>query len=117
MEVYLRAFTTYLQDNWVKWLPLAKFAANNTESKTLGCSPFFANYRYNPPIGFKPQTSLPIMPPAELNAHELATRMEDLLNYLKEEMAAAQAKYEDDANPRRKPAPVFKEGDKVWLDA
>ena len=43
--------------------------------------------------------------------------MEDLLNYLKEEMAASQAKYEDDANRYREPAPIFNEGNEVWLDA
>ena len=38
------------------------------------------------------------MPPAQINAEDFASTMEDHLAYLKEEMAAAQAKYEDDAN-------------------
>ena len=69
-------------------MPLAEFAANNTESKMLGCSPFFANYSYNPLIGFKPHTSLVSMPPAELNTNKFVSQIEDLLNYLKEEIAA-----------------------------
>ena len=56
------------------------------------------------------------MPSAELNVNEFANQIEDILDYLKEEIAAAQAKYEDNANRRREPAPVFKEGDEVWLD-
>ena len=43
--------------------------------------------------------------------------MEDHLAYLKDEMAAAQAKYEDDANWNREPAPTIKVSDKVWLNA
>ena len=56
-------------------------------------------------------------PPAQVNAEEFANSMEDLCDYLKEKIAAAQAKYEDDANRRREPAPIFNIGDKVWLNA
>ena len=58
MEAYLRAYITYLQDNWVKWLPLAEFAANNAELEVLRYSSFFANYGYNPSFGFKPHAAL-----------------------------------------------------------
>ena len=56
------------------------------------------------------------MPSAELNADKFANQIEDILNYLKKEMAAAQAKYKNNANYRCEPAPIFKEGDEVWLD-
>ncbi|KAI0996661.1 Transposon Ty3-I Gag-Pol polyprotein [Podosphaera aphanis] len=29
MEQYLRSYVSYQQDDWVKWLPMAEFAANN----------------------------------------------------------------------------------------
>ena len=70
-------------------MPLAEFAANNTESEILSYSPFFANYSYNPLIGFEPYTSLVSMPLAELNINKFVSQIEDLLNYLKKEMAAA----------------------------
>ena len=99
-------------------MPLAEFAANNAESEVLKYSPFFANYGYNPSFGFKPQATLAMFdPPAQINAEEFANSMEDLCDYLKEEMAAAQAKYEDDANRRRELAPIINVGDKVRLDA
>jgi hypothetical protein len=44
----------YHQDDWVDWLPLAEFAANNAVSETTGVSPFFANYGFNPQLGVKP---------------------------------------------------------------
>ena len=118
MECFLRAYTIYLQDDWVKWLPLAEFAANNAESEALSCSPFFANYGYNPRLGFEPRPVLArSTPPAQINAEEFASVIEDNLDYLREEMAAAQAKYEDDANRNRDPAPTLHVGDQVWLDA
>ena len=43
--------------------------------------------------------------------------MEDHLAFLKEKMAAAQAKYKDDANQHREPTPVLEVGDEVWLNA
>jgi hypothetical protein len=48
VEQYLGAFTNFHQDDWVDWLPLAEFTANNMISTTTGTSPFFANYGFHP---------------------------------------------------------------------
>lgn len=118
MEQYLRAYTTYQQDDWSKWLGLAEFAANNAESEAIRCSPFFANYGYNPRIGFEPRQIMAMSSlPSEVRADEYANHMEDLLDVLRTEMQAAQAKYEDDTNAHRLPAPTMKVGDQVWLHA
>ena len=42
LEQYLRAYVVYQQDDWGTWLPMAKFAYNNSFHSTLGCSPFYA---------------------------------------------------------------------------
>ena len=34
MEKYLRHYVNYHQDDWVAWLPLCEFAANNATSET-----------------------------------------------------------------------------------
>jgi len=39
MEQYLRSYVNYQQDDWVKFLPMAEFAANNQTSETTGLSP------------------------------------------------------------------------------
>jgi len=39
MEQYLRVFVKHQQQNWVTWLPLAEFAANNRTSETTKCTP------------------------------------------------------------------------------
>ena len=48
MEQYLRAYVSYLQDDWADWLPLAEFAANNQASETTGVSPFFGMHGFDP---------------------------------------------------------------------
>ena len=42
LEQYLRVFVNHQQDDWVKWLPLAEFAANDGVSETTKCTPFYA---------------------------------------------------------------------------
>jgi len=42
MEQYLRVFVNYQPDDWVQWLPLAEFAANNGISESTKCTPFIA---------------------------------------------------------------------------
>jgi hypothetical protein len=53
MEPYLRAYINYLQDDWMKFLPMAEFAANNQVSDTTTVSPYFTKYRFVPDIYFE----------------------------------------------------------------
>ena len=66
-EQYLRAYISYHQDDWVKWLPIAEFAGNDGYSESIKTSPFFANYAYNPRLGLEPIISQDRHPQA-LNA-------------------------------------------------
>ncbi|KAI0990978.1 hypothetical protein K3495_g17209, partial [Podosphaera aphanis] len=59
VEIYLRAFMNFHQDDWVDWIPMAEFAANNVVSETTGVSPFFANYGFNPRLGTEPSDPCP----------------------------------------------------------
>jgi transposase InsO family protein len=53
MEQYLRIYTSHQQDDWVQWLPLAEFAANNTTSEATKCSTFFAVSGTDPRMTFE----------------------------------------------------------------
>ena len=118
IEQYLHTYTSYQQNDWVKWLGFAEFAVNNVTSEATQCSLFFANYRYNPHVGFKFHSAFVHSSlPTEINAHEYANHMEDVLNVLKSEMAAAQIKYADDVDRSHTPASTFKIDDLVWLNA
>jgi hypothetical protein len=48
MEIYLRHYVNYQQDNWVEILPLAQFTYNNAISLTTQQTLFYANYGYHP---------------------------------------------------------------------
>ena len=52
MEKYLRLYINHHQDDWVDWLPMCEFAANNTISDSTQVSPFFANFRKDSRMNF-----------------------------------------------------------------
>jgi len=53
LEQYLRMFIDHRQEQWPEWLGMAEFAYNNKTHSSTKMSPFKANYRQNPRIGFK----------------------------------------------------------------
>lgn len=118
MEQYLREYVGYLQDDWVDWLPMAEFAANNHVTAATKCSPFFAVYGRNPRMGFEPQVDTEALRgPMKFDhqdAEAFASQMEELHRSLREAMTAAQAQYEKYSKGEM--PPVFHPGDKIWLD-
>lgn len=115
LEQHLRAYVSYLQDDWVDWLPLAEFSANSLFSETTGMSPFFANYGFHPRLGVEPVE--PIDAPAARQASAFADHMSAILEHLREQTVLAQARYEDASNKSRVTAPSFSVDQKVWLSA
>ncbi|KAG0153731.1 hypothetical protein PDIDSM_2386 [Penicillium digitatum] len=91
LEQYLRAYVSYLQDDWSEWLPLAEFTANSHYSESTRVSPFYANY------GFHPAS--------------------ELTEYVRAEILSAQARYEEQTNRHRAPARRYRPGQLVWLNA
>jgi len=52
LEQYLRMYVNHRQNNWSEWLATAEFAFNNKVHTATKMSPFKANYRREPRIGF-----------------------------------------------------------------
>lgn len=119
MERYLRSYVNYQQDDWVQWLHMAEFAANNSESATTRVSPFFANFGFHPRMSFDAHPPAPAVAPRDRSLREtaesLATKMKNLQEYLQEQMGLAQTRMEGYANEDRIPAPKYAVNDKVWL--
>ena len=115
MEEYLRHYVNYHQDDWVTWLPLCEFAANNATSETTGESPFFANSGRDPRMNF--DFHCPVENPNQVRAHEAARTLQRIHDLVRTEMIAAQYRHAEYYDRRRRPAPRFQPGDKVWLDA
>ena len=51
IEVYLRAFIGFMQDDWKEWLSLGEFAYNNSKHAATKQTPFFLNYGQQPWTG------------------------------------------------------------------
>jgi len=115
LEDHLRSYVTYLQDDWVEWLPLAEFSANSLPSETTGVSPFFATFGFNPRIGVEPIDTT--RQPENRNAEDFAADMSNITAHLQEAMLLSQGRYEENANKKRTTAPKYRVGQEVWLDA
>ena len=116
MEQYLCSYINYLQDDWSLWLPLAEVAVNNHSSHATQLSPFFVLH------GYHPRATTNLVPtteptPGDPNALASATALEEIHNFIRTEMYRAQAIQTEGGDQRRIPAPVFRPGDRVWLDA
>ena len=113
IEQYLRIFCNYLQDNWSSLLSLAEFSYNNAHQPSINCSPFYANYGYNPSFTIdlrKPSTNITVAPAAKDHAGVLRNLHEQLIENLKSAQNH-QAKYYDAKHKRIE----FTVGNKVWL--
>uniref|UniRef100_A0A0W0F957 Putative reverse transcriptase-RNaseH-integrase n=1 Tax=Moniliophthora roreri TaxID=221103 RepID=A0A0W0F957_MONRR len=110
LEQYLRMYCTYQQDNWDTLLPLAKFAYNNAPNASTGVSPFFANKRYHLNITVHLEYHL-----ASQKARNYVSNLDDVHQFLCNEIKAAQEAYKTTANSRRKPAPDFQVGQQVYI--
>ncbi|SLM35328.1 retrotransposon nucleocapsid protein [Lasallia pustulata] len=54
IEKQLRIYCNYMQDDWVRLLPMAEFADNNAVSAGTSMTPFFANKGFHPRMTFGP---------------------------------------------------------------
>jgi hypothetical protein len=65
VEIYLRFYLNYQQDNWSQQLPLAEFAYNDHQHSSTGHSPFALTNGTNPYKGFEPTRTTSDNPVAE----------------------------------------------------
>ncbi|KAM4061938.1 reverse transcriptase (RNA-dependent DNA polymerase) [Hirsutella rhossiliensis] len=115
VEAYLRAYVSYVQDDWGELLPAAQLALNNRESAATKISPFFAEHGYHvAPISVE-ESEEPPRHREESRADSLLSRLQEVNEYMQAVMASSQQQQEEAANAKRQPAERFEVGDKVWL--
>ncbi|KAF8627563.1 hypothetical protein AX14_011346 [Amanita brunnescens Koide BX004] len=110
LEQYLRIFSTYQQDNWSELLPLAEFAYNNAPNASTGVSPFFANKGYHPNLSIHPKHDL-----TSQHARSFVLDLDELHHTLREQIAAAQKRYQGPADKRWTPPPPLQIGSQVFV--
>jgi len=107
-------YCNFQQDNCAELLSFAEFSYNNAYQQTIKCSPFYANYGYNPRFTVDPRSTdknkaIPA-PAAKAVAEKLKALHEDLTEAIKV-VQNYQAQYYD---AKHKPI-QFQKGDRVWL--
>jgi hypothetical protein len=111
VEQALRMVVSHHQDDWVKWLPIVEFALNNRYHKSLGTTPFYANYGYHPHIGSLPRITTPL-DSVEAFVNHLHAVQQDTTECL--EQAAEDMKRFYDKH--RNKTPEYEVGQQVLLD-
>ena len=112
LEQYLWLFVNQRQNDWVDLLPMAEFQYNNHIHTSAQATPFLLDTGQHPYMGFEVRN---------LSRVEAVNEFVSRMKSATEEVRSAIAKAKDDMakyyNRRRTPAPEFRPGDKVFVDA
>lgn len=109
LEDHLRHFCNDEQNDWVKWLPMAEFAYNNTASSSTKLSPFFAQLGFHPRFNSLVASSgIPAADSFVQHLQRIQASLVDSLTAAKE----AQARF---YNKNRRVDATYAPGDMVWL--
>jgi len=110
IETYLRTFVGKEQKDWVRLLPMAEFAYNNSVTAGNGMSLFYANYGFHP-MAMDPASTEPLNPASKVYAHWVNT----VHNESRKGREEAQERMQRYTDPTRKQPPAFQVGDLVML--
>ena len=118
MKNYLRAYIAYTQDNWVDHLSIAEFTTSNHVNALTGVITFFADHNFYPQTGIKPPRMYKEEQKAKLLvANKIIYRQEEMMAFLKDQLAWSQDKQTQFANRTCQPHPEYKISNKVYMDA
>ena len=110
MEIYLRHFVNYQQNNWANLLPIAEFSINSHDNASTGVSPFFASFGHHPRLDFRPSNSEPTR-----STTNFVSFIASVQKQCHDAIVLAQAYQESYANRKRLPAPRYAVNDMVYL--
>ncbi|MBW0534063.1 hypothetical protein O181_073778 [Austropuccinia psidii MF-1] len=108
LEQYLWMYVSYHQDDWNTWLPLAKFAYNNSDHSLMKQLPFFTVYGRDPQFDSVNLTQ-------DTPSGKLSTKIQSVQQDVKREVEFAINRFKRYADKSRASPPVFNPGDMVWL--
>ncbi|SOV08925.1 uncharacterized protein UDID_17787 [Ustilago sp. UG-2017a] len=112
VEQYLRMYCNYEQNDWADLLDTAAFVYNNTVHNSIGVSPFFACYGWNPKAHPDIPQRLGVNDPGRF---EYLMDGKEHCKYLQEQIREAQRRTVDQYNRKHKDI-EFKVGDMVYIN-
>jgi len=112
MEQYLRLYCSYQQDDWTKWLPMAKFAYNNWIHSATGKSPFFVNLGRHSNTGREVERSEGNTPSVDAFLEVMERTKREVKMALEKTNEVIERKF----NVGKKTEIDFQKGDLVWVD-
>lgn len=120
-ERHLRTYCSYMQDDWVRLLPIAEFADNNAVADVIGLTPFFANKGFHPRMSFSPPDTLEPTATArartqQAKANNIANRMMEVLDFMRDPAAKSRERMANQANRKRSDV-TYEVGDLVFLSS
>ena len=113
IEVYLRAFVKFKQNDWARLLPMAEFAYNNGKIVSTGYMPFKLNCGYHPRIWYEEKVDS--YSKSKL-ADKLLVEIRKPIIVCRKNLHYAQKLQKRAHNKGVKPK-NYAPGDKVWLNS
>jgi len=110
LEQYLRMFIDYRQEQWPDWLGMAEFAYNNKTYSSTKMSPFKANYRQDPRMGFEMRRKGKYE-----GAEKFVTKIKEIQEEAKAALGKAQEEIKKYADRKRAEVDEYKVEDLVML--
>ena len=110
LEQYLRMFINHRQEQWPDWLGTAEFAYNNKMHSSTKVSPFKANYRQDPRMGFEIRRKGKYE-----GAEKFVTKIKEIQEEAKAALGKAQEEMKKYADKKRGEVDDYKVGDLVML--
>ena len=107
LEVYLRSYLNFAQDNWVQLLPMAQLSLNNLPSATTKKTPFFALHGTDPNLFMEPRQGTR----AEWAENKIA-RLKATHKEINDNITRTQNRVISNS---KKTEPQLRRGDKVYL--
>ena len=113
IQVYLRVFVNWEQNDWARLLPIAKFAYINTKNASIGHMLFKLIYGFHPQVSFKYNVNLCFR---SSSTNKVAKELTELMNICQQNLFYAQAFQKRAHNKGVKPWNYAAE-EKIWLNS
>jgi len=110
LEQYLKMFINHRQEQWPDWLGTAEFAYNNKMHSSTKVSPFKANYRQDPRMGFEIRRKGKYE-----GAEKFVTKIKEIQEEAKAALGKAQEEMKKYTDKKRGEVDDYKVGDLVML--